>query len=67
MVSLLDEGTELIALTTDGFYVALDLILLCAEPLLELHFVALAIAESSGGVAVRFALFGLAGGAGSHV
>lgn len=45
VVSLLDEGTELLALATDGFYVTLDLVLLCGETLLELHFVALAIAE----------------------
>lgn len=47
VVSLLDEGTELLALTTNSFYVALDLVLLCAEPLLELHFIALAITEPS--------------------
>ena len=47
MVSLLDEGSELLALATDCFYIALDLILLSGEPLLELHFVALAIAEPS--------------------
>lgn len=47
VVSLLDQGTELLALATDGFYVALDLVLLCGEALLELHFIALAIAEPS--------------------
>jgi hypothetical protein len=47
VVSLLDEGTELLALAPDGFYVALDLVLLCGEPLLELLFRALAIAEPS--------------------
>lgn len=47
VVSLLDEGAELLALPTDCFYVALDLLLQCVEPLLELHFVALAIAEPS--------------------
>ena len=47
MVSLLDEEADLFALATDGFYIALDLVLLCGEPLLQLHFVALAIAEPS--------------------
>lgn len=47
VVSLLNEGMELLTLTTDGFYVALDLVLLCGEPLLELHLIALAIAEPS--------------------
>lgn len=47
MVSLLEERANLIALAANSLYAACDLILLCSEPLLELHFVAFAIAEAS--------------------
>jgi hypothetical protein len=67
VVSLLKEGSELLALTTHCFYAALDFFLLGAEPLLELHFVAFAVAKAAGCVAVGFSLFCLAGGAGAHV
>lgn len=53
VVHTLEESSDFIAL-------APDLILLRAEPLLELHLVALAVAESARGIAVRLALLGLA-------
>jgi hypothetical protein len=46
VVALLDEGAELFVLAADCFYAALDLVLLGCEPLLELHFVAFAVAEA---------------------
>jgi hypothetical protein len=63
MVSLLNEGANLFTLAADCFYASLDLLLLCGQPLLELHLVAFAVAESSRGVTVGFAFFGLAAGA----
>lgn len=46
VVSLLDESADLFALTPDHFYAAGDLVLLCGESLLELHFIAFTVAES---------------------
>jgi hypothetical protein len=46
---------------------ALNLVLLSTESLLELYLVTFAVSEASTGVAVGFALFGLAGGSGLQV
>lgn len=46
MVSLLRQRPELLRLAPHGLHVSLDLVLLCAEPLLQLHLVALAVPES---------------------
>jgi hypothetical protein len=67
VISLLEEGANLVALAADCFYAASDLVLLGCETLLELHLVSFAVAETSRCVTVCFALFGLAAGARSHV
>lgn len=46
MVSLLDEGADLLRLTTDCLDVTLDLVLLRIEALFQLHLVSLAVAEA---------------------
>ena len=46
MISLQSEEMDLLALAPDSLRVALDLILLRTESLLELHLVALAVAKS---------------------
>lgn len=47
MIPLQSEEMDLLALTPDSLCVALNLFLLRMEPLLELHLVALAVAETS--------------------
>lgn len=46
---------NLLALAPDGLRMALDLVLLRTESLLELHLVALAVAKSPGGIAIGLA------------
>jgi hypothetical protein len=47
MIPLQGEQMNLLALAPDSLRMALDLILLRTEPLLELHLVALAVAKTS--------------------
>lgn len=60
MISLVGESSNL-------FTLAADLVLLCCEPLFQLHLVALAVAKAARSVAVCFALFGLTAGSGFQV
>jgi hypothetical protein len=46
MISLQGEEMDLIALAPDSLRMALDLILLRTEPLLKLHLITLAVAET---------------------
>jgi hypothetical protein len=47
MIPLQSEKMDLLTLTPNGLRMALDLFLLRIQPLLELHLVALAVAEAS--------------------
>lgn len=47
MIPLQGKEMNLLALAPDSLRMTLDLILLRTEPLLELHLVALAVAESA--------------------
>lgn len=47
MISLLDEGADLLGLTTDCLDVTLDFLLLGIETLFQLHLIPLAVAEAS--------------------
>jgi hypothetical protein len=46
MIPLQGEEVNLLALTPDSLCVALDLLLLRTEPLLQLHLVTLAVTET---------------------
>jgi hypothetical protein len=67
VISLLGERADFLALATDCLNMALNLVLLSTESLFELYLVTFAVSEASTGVAVGFALFGLAGRSGLQV
>jgi hypothetical protein len=62
MISLQGEEMNLLALAPNSLRVALDFLLLRTESLLELHLVALTVAETPRGIAVGLALLRLCRG-----